>query len=187
MTRVPPQLDATVRQRARTEGLIDVAFAMAETPVGELLLASTPKGVCRVAFDPDPERHLDELAREFGARVLAQAGPLEELATQLDEYFRGRRESFDIELDLTPATPFHRTVLGALAAVPYGSVTTYRELARRAGRPRAARAVGGAMNRNPIPIVLPCHRVVGSDGSLTGYAGGLPRKEALLTLEGVRL
>ena len=187
MTLVPAELDAQVRRRAAEEGLIDVSFGIADSPVGELLIAATGVGICRIAFDPDPERHLHELANSFGPRVVASSEPLEALVGQLDEYFRAGRETFELELDLSSITPFHRAVLAALADVPYGTVTTYASLASDAGRPRAARAIGGAMNRNPIPIVLPCHRVVGSDGSLTGYAGGLPRKEALLTLEGVSL
>ena len=187
MTQVPVELDAHVRNTAAREGLIDVSFGIADCPIGELLIAATPSGVCRIAFDADPERVLHELAATFGARVLSASEPLEVLVAQLGEYFRGGRETFELELDLTPVTPFHREVLAALADVPYGQVTTYAALAGEAGRPKAARAVGGAMNRNPIPIVLPCHRVVGSDGSLTGYGGGLPRKEALLALEGVSL
>ncbi|MGI9658213.1 MAG: methylated-DNA--[protein]-cysteine S-methyltransferase [Gaiellaceae bacterium] len=187
MTQLPAQLDAQVRKRAAEEGLIDVSFGIADSPVGELLIAATGSGICRIAFDPDPEQHLHELAKSFGPRVVASSEPLEAVASQLDEYFSAGRETFDLELDLSALTPFHREGLGALADVPYGTVATYASLAGDAGRPRAARAVGSAMNRNPIPIVLPCHRVVGSDGSLTGYAGGLSRKEALLTLEGVKV
>ncbi len=187
MTQVPAELDAEFRRHAVQEGLFDVSFGIAESPVGDLLLATTQVGVCRIAFDPDPERQLDELSTLFGSRVLGATEPLEAAVAQLDEYFRGSRHAFELPLDLTAVTEFHRLVLDRLAEVPYGTVTTYAELARDAGRPRAARAVGGAMNRNPIPIVLPCHRVVGADGSLTGYGGGLPRKETLLTLEGVSL
>ena len=106
---------------------------------------------------------------------------------QLDEYFERRRETFELDIDLGLAVGFSRQVLDQLALVPYGEVTTYGELARRVEHPRAARAVGTVMNRNPIPIVLPCHRVVGASGSLTGYAGGLERKETLLRLEGALL
>ena len=106
---------------------------------------------------------------------------------QLDEYFDGRRESFELDVDLRGAAPFARTVLEELGRVPYGQTTTYGTLAAKVGAPRAARAVGTVMNRNPIPIVLPCHRVVGANGSLTGYAGGLDLKERLLRLEGALL
>ena len=187
MTPVPAELDARLRRQAAEEGLIDVSVGIADCPIGELLIAATSQGICRIAFDPDPERQLHELSASHGARVLAASDPLEALVAQLDEYFRGGRENFELDLDLSAVTPFHRDVLAALSRVPFGTVTTYASLSGDAGRPRAARAVGGAMNRNPIPIVLPCHRVVGSDRSLTGYAGGLPRKEALLTLEGVNL
>jgi methylated-DNA-[protein]-cysteine S-methyltransferase len=113
--------------------------------------------------------------------------PIDDVRRQLDEYFDQRRQEFELNVDLQLAAEFSRRVLQELARVPYGEVTTYGELARRSERPRAARAVGTVMNRNPIPIVLPCHRVVGSTGSLTGYGGGLERKEALLKLEGAIL
>jgi methylated-DNA-[protein]-cysteine S-methyltransferase len=106
---------------------------------------------------------------------------------ELDEYFAGRRREFELELDLRFVPEFHRQVLGELARVEYGHTTTYGTLAARSGRPRAARAVGTVMNRNPLPIVLPCHRVIGASGSLTGYGGGLERKELLLRLEGAIL
>jgi methylated-DNA-[protein]-cysteine S-methyltransferase len=127
---------------------------------------------------------VESLARAFGPRVLRSSSPLDEVKRELDEYFAGDRRSFDLRVDLERLTPFNRTVLEELAHVPYGSLTTYGGLAGQAGRPRAARAVGMIMNRNPIPIVLPCHRVVGSTGGLVGYAGGLERKEVLLRLEG---
>ncbi len=127
-----------------------------------------------------------ELARAYlpGRRVLRV--PIDEVRRELDEYFEGRRRSFDLALDLR-VTPFNEAVLGELARVPYGRLDTYGALAARVGRPRAARAVGGVMNRNPIPIVLPCHRIVGANGSLTGYGGGLEVKRALLELEGATL
>jgi methylated-DNA-[protein]-cysteine S-methyltransferase len=120
--------------------------------------------------------------RTFGARILRV--PLDEVRRELDEYFAGDRTAFDLPLDLRVA-PFHEQVLRELGRVPYGATTTYGTLAARVGQPRAARAVGTVMNRNPLPIVLPCHRVVGANGALTGYAGGLDRKRALLALEGV--
>src|SRR5581483_8767331 len=108
-----------------------------------------------------------------GARVLRVPGRTDPVRRELDEYFEGRRREFDLELDLSPVASFQRLALGELARVPYGKVTTYGDLAKKVGRPHAARAIGGAMNRNPIPIVLPCHRVVGANGKLVGYAGGL--------------
>jgi methylated-DNA-[protein]-cysteine S-methyltransferase len=152
--------------------------------VGPLFVAVTDRGLCRISFDPEPEREAAGLARTYGLRILRAARPVDPARRQLDEYFEGRRRDFDLETDLRIEADFRRRVLDELAHVPYGSTTTYGALAGRAGRPRAARAVGTVMNRNPIPIVLPCHRVVGSDGRLVGYGGGLDRKELLLRLEG---
>jgi len=184
---VPVQLDAEFRRRAATEGLLDVAYTLTDSPVGTLLLAATPAGLCRVSFDPDPEAEADALARRFGARVLRSSSPLEQARRELDEYFEGRRRAFDLALDLGSVPGFQREVLRALARVPYGATSTYGALAAAVDRPRAARAVGGALNRNPVPVVLPCHRVVGANGTLVGYGGGLDRKRALLALEGVTL
>jgi methylated-DNA-[protein]-cysteine S-methyltransferase len=181
---VSSDLDARFRAAAAAEGLLDVAYDIADSPVGALLLAASERGLCRISFDPEPERELESLGRAFGARVLRSPGPLDPVRRQLEEYFEGRRRSFDLETDVARLAPFNRRVLEELAQVPYGTLTTYGKLAAEAGNPRAARAVGAVMNRNPIPIVLPCHRVVGSTGSLVGYAGGLERKEALLKLEG---
>ena len=182
---VPAALDARFREAADREGLVDVAYDLAASPLGELLVAVTERGLCRIAYRPDAA--LDELAEDFGARVLRIPRRTDLVRRELDEYFAGTRREFDLELDLTPVGSFHRDALRELARVPYGTVTTYGALARRAGHPRAARAVGGAMNRNPIPIVLPCHRVVGASGKLVGYAGGLDRKVAVLELEGAAL
>jgi O-6-methylguanine DNA methyltransferase len=140
-----------------------------------------------VAFQPQPDEYLDRLARTFGPRVLRSGSVVDAAHRQLDEYFAGRRSGFELDTDLRGAAPFAQRVLGELARVPFGETTTYGALAQRVDAPRAARAVGMVMNRNPIAIVLPCHRVVGSNGSLTGYAGGLELKEQLLRLEGVLL
>ncbi|HKI91606.1 MAG TPA: methylated-DNA--[protein]-cysteine S-methyltransferase [Gaiellaceae bacterium] len=185
MSPVPAPLDERFRAAAAAEGLLDVAYDILEdTPVGPLLVGVTDRGVCRIAFDPEPERRLEEFARLYGPRVLRSARPVDRVRSELDEYFAGRRHGFDLELDLRAAPEFHRRVLAELARVEYGHTTTYGALAARAGAPKAARAVGTVMNRNPVPIVLPCHRVVGANGSLTGYGGGLDRKEFLLRLEG---
>jgi methylated-DNA-[protein]-cysteine S-methyltransferase len=182
--KVSTKLDHRFRTAALADGLVDVAYELSETPLGMLLLARTDRGLCRIEYDPEAERGVETLARRFGRRVLRAPGALDDARRQLDEYFEGRRQAFELDLDLGLATkPFSRRVLEQLARVPYGEVTTYGELAAQAGAPRAARAVGTVMNRNPIPIVLPCHRVVGASGSLVGYGGGLPRKEALLRLE----
>jgi methylated-DNA-[protein]-cysteine S-methyltransferase len=184
---VSSSLDRRFREAAAAQGLLDVAYDFAETPVGTLLVAATDHGLCRISYDPEPERETEQLARTFGARVLRSAKPVDPVRRQLDEYFSGQRRRFELEVDLSAAAPFSRTVLERLAKIPHGEVTTYGALARAAGHPRAARAVGTVMNRNPVPIVLPCHRVIGADGRLVGYGGGLDRKRLLLTLEGALL
>jgi methylated-DNA-[protein]-cysteine S-methyltransferase len=181
--KVSTDLDRRFRSAALADGLLDVTYAVEDTPLGALLLAKTERGLCRIGYDPDPDRDAEMLARVFGRRVLRVPGALDDARRQLDEYFEGRRQRFELPLDLGLSRDFSRRVLLELARVPYGEVTTYGALATRAGRPRAARAVGTVMNRNPIPIVLPCHRVVGASGSLVGYGGGLERKQALLRLE----
>jgi methylated-DNA-[protein]-cysteine S-methyltransferase len=183
---ISPALDDRFRAAAAASGLLDVAFDVVEdAPVGPLLVGVTELGVCRISFDAEPEHHLDVLARRFGPRVLRSAKPVDPVRRELDEYFSGKRRDFDLEVDVRFLTDYNRVVLEELARVEYGTTTTYGSLAARTGNPRAARAVGTFMNRNPIPIILPCHRVVGASGSLTGYAGGLERKELLLRLEGV--
>jgi methylated-DNA-[protein]-cysteine S-methyltransferase len=181
---VSPALDTRFREAAAAAGLLDVAYDVTDSPIGPLLVATTDRGLCRISFDPEPERATEELARAFGPRVLRATKPIDPVRRQLDEYFEQKRTRFELPLDLRGAAPFSRDVLARLALVPYGETTTYGTLAREADRPQAARAVGTVMNRNPIPIVLPCHRVVGANGSLVGYAGGLDRKELLLKLEG---
>jgi methylated-DNA-[protein]-cysteine S-methyltransferase len=185
--KVTAALDSRFRDAAAAAGDLDVGYDMVETPVGAIFVAATPAGLCRISYDPEPERLVESLARTVGVRVLRAPRSVDEARQQLDEYFEHARTDFDLDIDLRVAEGFSRRVLDELARIPYGEVTTYGELARRAEHPRAARAVGTIMNRNPIPIVLPCHRVVGSSGSLTGYAGGLERKEALLRLEGAVL
>ena len=184
---VSPELDSRFRDAAAAEGLLDVAYDLVDSPVGQLLVAVTDQGLCEIHYDPEPEREEEQLARAFGVRVLRSPKPTDEVRRQLDEYFARKRKNFELHLDLRLAREFGRAVLEELARVPYGELTTYGNLAARAGRPRAARAVGTVMNRNPVPIVLPCHRVVGSTGSLVGYAGGLDRKRTLLELEGALL
>ena len=182
---VSADLDRRFREAAATAGLLDVGFDVIESPVGPLLMAATERGLCRISFEPDPERHLDRLARQFGPRVLRSGAAVDAAHRQLDEYFSGSRRAFDLDVDLRVPASFAQRVLDELAHVPFGQTTTYGTLASRVGFPRAARAVGTVMNRNPLPIVLPCHRVVGANGSLTGYGGGLHVKEQLLRLEGV--
>ena len=181
---VSTALDARFRAAAADSGLLDAAYDVVDSPLGPLFSAVSERGVCRISFDPEPERESERLARVFGLRVLRAPRALDPLKRELDEYFAGSRRDFDLSVDVRVPAEFARTVLMELARVPYGAVTTYGSLAARAGRPQAARAVGTVMNRNPIPIVLPCHRVVGASGKLVGYGGGLERKETLLRLEG---
>jgi methylated-DNA-[protein]-cysteine S-methyltransferase len=176
---VNADLDTRFRAAAVREGLVDVRFDVIDSPVGDLHVAATTRGLCRISYRGDDWE--DQLARTFSVRVLRS--PLDDVRRELDEYFDGRRREFDLPIDLRVA-PFYADVLRELARVPYGRTETYGALAARAGRPKAARAVGTVMNRNPIPIVLPCHRIVGANGSLTGYAGGLDIKRRLLELEG---
>jgi methylated-DNA-[protein]-cysteine S-methyltransferase len=187
VTLVSPDLDLRFRDAAARGHLLDVAYDLVDTPIGTLLVAATERGLCRIAYDAEPERELDRLADAFGIRVLQSARPIDPARRQLDEYFEGKRQRFDLAVDLKLQADFNRRVLRELARVPYGEVVTYGELATRAARPRAARAVGTVMNRNPLPIVLPCHRVIGANGKLVGYGGGLDRKETLLRLEGALL
>ena len=185
---ISPSLDERFRAAAAAAKLLDVAYdVLPDTPVGTLLVAATIGVVCRSRVDPEPEHHLEMIARTFGPRVLRSSKPVDRLRRELDEYFEGRRHQFDIEPDVRGVTDYYRQVLTELARVEYGTTTTYGTLAALTGNPRAARAVGTVMNRNPIPIVLPCHRVIGASGSLTGYGGGLDRKEHLLRLEGAIL
>jgi methylated-DNA-[protein]-cysteine S-methyltransferase len=180
---VSPDLDRRFREAASTLGLVDVGFDIVDSPIGELLVAATDRGLASIWFDPDPADDLERLARIGGPRVLRSPRSVERAHRELDEYFAGTRRRFDLPLDLRALPPFTLGVLNELARVPYGETTTYGALAQRVGHPRAARAVGTVMNRNRIPIVLPCHRVVGATGDLTGYAGGLGRKSTLLELE----
>ncbi len=184
---VTADLDNRFRDAAAQTGLLDAAYDIVESPVGPLLVAASGRGLLRVSFDPEPDRELEYLGRLAGPRVLRAPKAVDNVRRELDEYFDRRRNTFDLTLDLRNLTPFSVRVLGELARVPYGETATYGELAARAGKPGAARAVGTIMNRNPVPIVLPCHRIVGSTGALVGYGGGLERKEHLLRLEGAMM
>jgi methylated-DNA-[protein]-cysteine S-methyltransferase len=187
VTTVSPELDSRFREAAAESGHLDVAYDVLESPVGELFVGVSDRGLCVISYEVDPDLQAERLARGFGSRVLRSPRPVDKVARQLDEYFEGERRRFELAVDLRLTKDFGRTVLEELGRVPFGEVTTYGALAAKVGKPRAARAVGTIMNRNPIPIVLPCHRVVGANGSLVGYAGGLERKQALLRLEGAVL
>lgn len=171
--------------RAAEESLVDVAYASVPSPLGDLLVASTQRGLVRVAYDnEDRDRVLEELAGDVSPRVLEAPGLLDEARRELDEYFRGGRRGFDLEVDLSLVRGFTLKVLEATTRIPFGSVSSYRAVAAMAGSPRAARAAGNALHDNPVPIVVPCHRVLHSNGGLGGYGGRLDRKEFLLRLEG---
>lgn len=165
-------------------GLLDLAYRTVDTPIGALLLAATDRGVVRVAFEIEGhDRVLDDLAARVSPRILNTTKRLDTLARELDEYFAGRRLGFDVPIDFTLSRGFRRDVLGHLAVIPYGSTESYAQVAVATGNPRAVRAVGTACATNPLPIVIPCHRVVRTDGSLGGYLGGLDAKRTLLDLE----
>jgi methylated-DNA-[protein]-cysteine S-methyltransferase len=181
---VSPDLDRRFREAAAALDLLDVAYDVVDSPVGPLFVAASDRGLAAISFRSDPEEQLDRLARIAGPRVLRSPRSIDLARRELDEYFEGERRAFDLSLDLRGLPSFTISVLKQLARVPYGKTTTYGALAAKVGRPRAARAVGTVMNRNRIPIVLPCHRVVGANGDLVGYAGGIDRKVRLLELEG---
>ena len=171
---------------ARSRGLVDVGYAVVDTPIGRILLASTRVGLVRLEYlEGDPNDTLEELAETLSPRVLEDRKRTDPARRQLDAYFEGRVRAFRTPLDWSLTHEgFSRRVLEATAAIPFGSVTTYRDVAKRAGSPRAARAAGNALHDNPIPIVVPCHRVVPSGGGVGKYGGQEWRKEYLLRLEG---
>jgi methylated-DNA-[protein]-cysteine S-methyltransferase len=178
----------TLRDRLATAaadaGLLDVAYRTVPSPVGDLLLAATPAGLVRVAYAvQDHDRVLEELSASVSPRVLRAPARLDAAARELEEYFAGRRRSFDLPLDLRLASGFRRAVLDALPSIDYGTTASYAAVAARAGSPAAVRAVGTACARNPLPLVIPCHRVVRSDGTPGQYAGGAAAKLTLLDLE----
>ena len=183
----PAALDAVrerFQQRAQEAGLLDIAFTSMDSPVGPLMLAATRRGLVEIAFARDGiAASLDELARKLSPRILEAPARLDPVRRQLDEYFTGRRTDFELPLDRALMGSFARRVLGRTSRIPYGSVSTYGEIARNIGTPRAARAVGNALGSNPIPVIVPCHRVLRTGGSLGGHGGGLDRKEWLLELE----
>src|ERR671931_868786 len=175
-----------VAERAAEEGLLDVAYASVDSPLGPLVVAATPKGLVRVSYSEfrGEDDVLEDLARRVSPRVLEAPTRLDPVRRELDEYFEGRRLGFDLPLDWSLSAGFSQRVLRATAKVPYGQVSTYREVAAKAGNERAVRAAGNALGSNPIPIVVPCHRIVRTGGALGGYGGGVERKEYLLRLEG---
>lgn len=180
-------LHGALVERAAGRGLLDVTYRVVDSPVGALLVVGGERGVLRVAFEvQDHEAVLGDVARRVSPRVLAGGARLDPVLRELDEYFAGTRHRFDVRVDLRLAAGFRRDVVAALPDVPYGRTATYAQVAAAAGRPRAVRAVGTACARNPVPLLLPCHRVVRSDGTTGQYAGGASAKRVLLDLEARR-
>jgi methylated-DNA-[protein]-cysteine S-methyltransferase len=181
-TGVPPDLDTA----ADTAGLLDVAYATLDSPAGKLLLAATPRGLVRLAYldeETEFDHVLERLAATISPRILASPRKLDEPRRELDQYFAGDRRRFELPLDWQLTRGFGRRVLEATANIPFGSVSTYKRVAAQAGSPRGSRAAGNALGANPIPIIVPCHRVLHSTGGLGGYTGGLERKRMLLAIE----
>jgi methylated-DNA-[protein]-cysteine S-methyltransferase len=184
-----PTESPPVAERAADDGLLDVAYTSVDSPLGPLVVAATPKGLVRVSYSEfrGEDEVLEDLARRVSPRVLEAPARLDPVRRELDEYFEGRREDFDIPIDWSYLAGFTREVLRATAAIPFGDVSTYAGVAAAAGSPRATRAAGNALGANPMPVIVPCHRVLRTGGQLGGYTGGLERKEFLLRLEGMLL
>lgn len=188
LTDVDAETTARLRTRlaaaAGAEGLLDIGYRTVDSPVGPLLLAATPEGLVRVAFHREGhDAVLGALAGSVSPRILAAPARLDKAARQLDEYFAGRRRTFELPLDFRLAKGFRLAVLRHLSDIPYGGTESYAQVAAAAGSPRAVRAVGTACATNPLPLVVPCHRVVRADGSSGGYRGGPDAKRTLLMLE----
>lgn len=178
------QLRKRLAGLATDANILDVAYTTVDSPVGSLLLAATPRGLLRVAFEnQDHDAVLAGLAAKVSPRILRSAARLSTAARQIDEYFAGQRTAFGLPLDFALASGFRETVQRALPNIAFGETRSYRQIAEAVGSPRAVRAVGTACATNPLPVVVPCHRVLRSDGSLGGYAGGSEAKTTLLELE----
>lgn len=178
------RLAASFATQAENDDLVDIAYATSDSPFGRLFLAATPRGLISIGLPSLPaDTLLERLATEVSPRILQAPGRLDPIRRQLDDYFEGRRQRFDLTLDFSLSHGFMRTALDVVAAIPYGKTLSYAEVAARAGSPRAHRAAGTACATNPIPIVVPCHRVLRSGGGLGGYGGGLEMKRALLAME----
>ena len=188
----PPQVDASAIAAATarfvTRAQPDVAYAIVDSPIGALVAAATPTGLVRLAyedFNGGLDAVLDNLSTRLSPRILENPKRLDSIRRELDQYFNGKRTSFDLPIDWALYSDFGRRVLQATAAIPFGQTASYGDVAREAGNPKASRAAGRALGANAIPIIVPCHRVIGTSGKLTGYTGGMHRKEALLHLEGI--
>jgi methylated-DNA-[protein]-cysteine S-methyltransferase len=192
----PPELEpdhaaalaARTAARAAAEGIAKVAYATVDSPVGRLVAVATPRGLARLAYELENgglDSVLDDVAARLSPAIVEAPARLDAVRRELDEYFAGGRRDFDLPLDWAlVSTPFRRGVLRATAEIPFGATSTYRAVAAAAGSPSAFRAAGNALGSNPIPIVVPCHRVLASGGGLGGYTGGLERKRLLLAIEG---
>jgi methylated-DNA-[protein]-cysteine S-methyltransferase len=179
-------LRTSLARRAADEGLLDVAYGIADSPLGPLTVMVTPRGLVRLSYPGEGvEAQLWELAERISPRILSAPERTDEVRRQLDEYFEGKRHSFEVPIDWRLVRGFAADVLRATAKIPFGAVSSYRDVATAAGSPNAYRAAGNALGSNPIPIVVPCHRVLHAGGGLGGYTGGLDRKRYLLRLEGV--
>ena len=180
------RLRSRLAARAAAAGLLDVAYGTHDSPLGTLTVFVTPRGLAGIAYPDEPiEQQVDEVASTISARVMAAPERTDGVRRQLDEYFAGDRHRFDVPIDWRALHGFRERVLRATARIPFGAVSTYREIATEAGSPKAYRAAGNALGSNPVPIVVPCHRVLHAGGGLGGYTGGLDRKRYLLDLEGV--
>jgi methylated-DNA-[protein]-cysteine S-methyltransferase len=178
-------LHARLSERAERAGALDVAYRTLDTPVGPLLLAATAAGLVRVAFEREGTGAvLGELVSRVSPRILEAPGRLDAAAHQLEEYFAGRRQRFDLQLDMSLSAGFRRTVLTYLPYISYGHTASYGAVAAAVNHPGAVRAVGSACATNPLPLIIPCHRVIRSDGVLGAYLGGPETKRQLLRLEG---
>ena len=179
------RLEGALAQRARKAALLDVAYAEIDSPIGELIVFVTPRGLLRVKYADEPiEGVLAEVAARVSPRILRAPARTDEARHELEAYFGLRRRTFNLPIDWSLVHGFAGRILRKTAGIPFGDVRSYGQLAAQAGSPRAARAVGNALGSNPIPIVVPCHRVLHADGGLGGYSGGLDRKRYLLALEG---
>jgi methylated-DNA-[protein]-cysteine S-methyltransferase len=182
----PVAAGATLAERAAADGLLDVAYASVDSPLGPLVVAATPRGLVRVAYTESESRDevLEDLAARVSPRVLEAPARVDEPRRELDEYFAGRRKDFDLPIDWSTLRGFTLKVLRETARIDFGELRSYADVAFAAGSPRAVRAAGNALGANPMPVVVPCHRVVRTGGALGGYTGGVERKEFLLRLEG---
>jgi methylated-DNA-[protein]-cysteine S-methyltransferase len=182
----PTEAEEHFVRRAVDDDLVDVAYAPVDSPLGELVAAVTKRGLVRLAYeDGRGPKVLEDLAARVSPRVVEAPARLDDVRRQLDEYFAGKRHDFDLGIDWTLTHGFTRRVLQSTARIPFGELGTYRSVATGAGSAAAVRAAGNALGHNPMPIVVPCHRIVRTGGALGGYTGGVERKEFLLRLEGV--